>query len=243
VPHEGGNVSPPHRSSSSFRRMFWTFASLIKNQRDILVNQERERKNNKKMRDNQKRTHSAMGLQPPLSPISLEPDVTVIPSVEQMIESFQGMDFGQYDHLAERIFLEQYDQPRASSSSHLFLPRPPPFFAPQFRPGPQLFAPGPQPFPAQPFPHQAPLIPGSMGSQMGPSTFAGAQFVGPHLSIPFSGPLPFSSSAMGPFPPFIAGPPFGTSVSPTIVPETSVMTTSSPVTDSVEATVASVDGA
>ena len=48
---------------------------------------------------------------------------------------------------------------------------------------------------------------------------------------------------MGPFPPFIAGPPFGTSVSPTIVPETSVMTTSSPVTDSVEATVASVDGA
>jgi hypothetical protein len=63
VPHEGRDVSPPHRLSSFFKRMFQTFAGLIKNQRHILVNQKRERKNNKKMRDNQKRTHSAMGLQ------------------------------------------------------------------------------------------------------------------------------------------------------------------------------------
>ena len=48
VPHEGRDASPPHRSSSSFRRMFRTFAGMIKNQRDILVNQERERRNNKK---------------------------------------------------------------------------------------------------------------------------------------------------------------------------------------------------
>ena len=83
VPHEGRDASPPHRSSSSFRRMFRTFAGMIKNQRDILVNQERERRNNKKMRDNQKRMHkSALGLQPPLSPISPEPEAVVIPSVE-----------------------------------------------------------------------------------------------------------------------------------------------------------------
>ena len=94
MPHEGRDVSPPHRSSSSFKRMFRTFAGMIKNQRDILVNQERERKNNKKLRDNQKRMHTALQLQPPLSPISPEPKATVIPSVEQMIESFQGMDFG-----------------------------------------------------------------------------------------------------------------------------------------------------
>ena len=50
---------------------------------------------------------SALGLQPPLSPISPEPEAAVIPSVEQMIESFQGMDFGQYDYLGERIFSEQ----------------------------------------------------------------------------------------------------------------------------------------
>ena len=31
VPHEGRDASPPHRSSSSFRRMFWTFAGMIKN--------------------------------------------------------------------------------------------------------------------------------------------------------------------------------------------------------------------
>ena len=40
VPHEGRDASPPRRSSSSFRRMFRTFAGMIKNQRDILVNQE-----------------------------------------------------------------------------------------------------------------------------------------------------------------------------------------------------------
>jgi len=55
---------------------------MIKNQRDILVNQERERRNNKKLRDNQKRMHTAMGLQPPLSPISLEPEAAVIPLVD-----------------------------------------------------------------------------------------------------------------------------------------------------------------
>jgi len=43
VPHEGRDASPPHRSSSSFRQMFRTFAGMIKNQRDILVNQEREK--------------------------------------------------------------------------------------------------------------------------------------------------------------------------------------------------------
>ena len=94
MPHMGRDASPSHRSSSSFRRMFRTFAGMIKNQRDILVNQERERKNNKKLRDNQKRMHTAMQLQPPLTPIPPEPEVAVIPLVEQMIENFQGMDFG-----------------------------------------------------------------------------------------------------------------------------------------------------
>ena len=89
MPHEGRDAFPPRSSSSSsFRRMFRTFAGMIKNQRDILVNQERERKNNKKLRDNQKRMHTTMQLQPLLSPISSEPEAAVIPSVEQMIESF-----------------------------------------------------------------------------------------------------------------------------------------------------------
>ena len=38
VPHGGRDASPPCRSSSSFRRMFRTFAGMIKNQRDILAN-------------------------------------------------------------------------------------------------------------------------------------------------------------------------------------------------------------
>ena len=84
---------------------------MIKNQRDILVNQERERKNNKKLRDNQKRMYTAMQLQPPLSPISPELEAAEIPSLDQMIESFQGMDFGQYDHLGEQMFFGQESQP------------------------------------------------------------------------------------------------------------------------------------
>ena len=149
MPHEGRDAYPPHRSSSSFRCMFWTFASMIKNQRDILVNQERERKNNKKLRDNQKRMHTAMQLQPPLSPISPELEAAVIPSVQQMIESFQGMDFGQYDHLGEHMFFSQESQPGGSSSAHQFPHGPPPPFAPQFRPGPKFFTSGPQMFAGQ----------------------------------------------------------------------------------------------
>ena len=81
VPHEGRDVSP-RRSSSSFRRMFKIIVGMIKNQRDILVNQERERKNNKKLRDNQKRMYTAMQLQPPLSPISPELEAAEIPSLD-----------------------------------------------------------------------------------------------------------------------------------------------------------------
>src|SRR6185312_3018056 len=73
--------------------------------------------------------HTTMQLQPSLSPISLEPEAAVIPSVEQMIESFQGMDFGQYDHLGERMFLEQESQPGGSSTAHQF-PHGPPHFTP-----------------------------------------------------------------------------------------------------------------
>ena len=113
---------------------------------------------------------SALGLQPPLSPISPEPEAVVIPSVEQMIESFQGMDFGQYDHLGEQMFFDQENQPGGSSSAQQF-GHGPPHFAPQFRPSPQLFATGPKIFAGQ---------------------FVGSQFIGP-----YSEPLPFSSTFMG----------------------------------------------
>jgi len=138
VPHEGRDVSPPRRSSSSFRRMFRTFVGMIKNQRDILVNQERERKNNKKLRDNQKRMYTAMQLKPPLSPISPELEAAENPSLDQMIESFQGIDFGQYDHLGEQMFFGQESQPGGLSSAQQFTP--------QFHPGSQLFSTGPQMF-------------------------------------------------------------------------------------------------
>ena len=74
--------------------------------------------------------HTALQLQPPLSPISPEPEAAVIPSVEQMIESFQGIDFGQYDYLGERLFFEQESQPDGSSSADQFPHGPPPHFAP-----------------------------------------------------------------------------------------------------------------
>ena len=54
------------------------------------------------------------------------------------------MDFGQYDHLGERMFFDQESQPGGSSSAQQFGHGPPPHFAPQFCPGPQLFASGPQ---------------------------------------------------------------------------------------------------
>jgi hypothetical protein len=77
-----------------------------------------------------------------------------------MIENFQGMEFGQFDHLAESIFFEQQSQPGASSSAHQFPHGPPPHFAPQYRPGPQVFASGPQMFAAQQFPQSGPLTAG-----------------------------------------------------------------------------------
>ena len=110
----------------------------------------------------------------------------MIPSVEQMIESFWGMDFGKYDYLGERMFFEQESQPGGSSSAQQF-GHGPPHFAPQFRPGPQLFTSGPQMFAGQ---------------------FVGSQFAGPH-----SGPPPFTSSFVGQIPPFSAGAQFGTHVS------------------------------
>ena len=86
-----------------------------------------------------------MQLQPPLLPISPEPEAAVIPSGEQMIESFQGMDFAQYDHLGEQIFFDLESQPGGSSSAHKF-PHGSPRFVPQYRSGPKLFASGPQIF-------------------------------------------------------------------------------------------------
>ena len=46
----------------------------------------------------------------------------------------------------------------------------------------------------------------------------GSQFAGP-----YSEPRPFTSSFMGPFPPFSAGPQFGTHVNSSIVPGSSAM--------------------
>jgi hypothetical protein len=86
------------------------------------------------------------------------------------------MDFGQYDYLGERIFSEQQSQPGGSSSAQQFGHRLPPF-APQYRPGLQLFASGPQMFAGQ---------------------FVGSQFAGP-----FSGPLPFTYTFMGQIPPLV----------------------------------------
>ena len=105
------------------------------------------------------------------------------------------MDFGQYDYLGERMFFEQESQPGGSSSAHQFPHKPPPHFVPQFRPGPQLFATGPQMFAGQ---------------------FVGSQFAGP-----YSGPPPFTSSFMGPIPPFSAAAQFGTHVSSSTVPGSS----------------------
>ena len=52
--------------------------------------------------------------------------------------------------------------------------------------------------------------------------FAG-QFVGSQFAGPYSGPPPFTSSFMGPFPLFSAGPRFGTHVSSSTVPGSSAM--------------------
>jgi hypothetical protein len=103
----------------------------------------------------------------------------VIPLVEQMIEIFLGMDFGQYDYLGERMFFEQESQPGGSSSAHQFPHGPPPHFVPQYRPGLQLFTSRPQMFAGQ---------------------FVGSQFAGP-----YSGPPLFTSSFVGQIPPFSVG--------------------------------------
>jgi len=89
------------------------------------------------------------------------------------------MDFGQYDHMGEQMFFGQESQPGRSSSAQQF-GHGSPLFAPQFRPGSQLFTTDPQMFAGQ---------------------FVGSQFAGP-----YSGPPPFTSSFMGPIPPFSAGP-------------------------------------
>jgi len=78
------------------------FAGLCQNQRDVMVAQQQQRRDSKKIRDNQKRTHATLKLEPPLSPISPEPVEPEIPSVEEMITSFQGLAL--YDQMAEQYF-------------------------------------------------------------------------------------------------------------------------------------------
>ena len=85
------------------------------------------------------------------------------------------------------MFFGQESQPGGSSSAPQFPQGPPPHFAPQFRPGPQLFTTGPQMFAGQ---------------------FVRSQFAGP-----YSRPQPFTSSFVGRIPPFSAATQFGTHVS------------------------------
>ena len=71
-----------------------------------MVAQQQQRRDSKKIRDNQKRTHAALNLQPPLSPISPEPVEQDIPSVEEMVMGFQGS--ASFDQLAEEYFGGSY---------------------------------------------------------------------------------------------------------------------------------------
>ena len=84
-----------------------------------MLGQQQQRRDNKKIRDNQKRTHAALNLEPTLSPISPEPVEPEIPSVEEMAMDFQGP--ASFDQLAEQYF--------GGSYSHA-PPSPPPDFGP-----------------------------------------------------------------------------------------------------------------
>ena len=93
------------------------------------------------------------------------------------------------------MFFDQESQPGGSSSAPQFPHGPLPQFAPQYRPGSQLFATGPQMFAGQ---------------------FVGSQFAGS-----YSGPLSFTSTFMGQIPPFSAAAQFGIHVSSSTVPGSS----------------------
>ena len=90
------------------------FAGLCTNKRDIMVAQHQQRRDSKKIRDNQKRTHAALYLKPPLSPISLEPVEPEILSVEEMATSFQ--ESLSFDQVAGQSF----------GGSFSYAPPPPP---------------------------------------------------------------------------------------------------------------------
>ena len=96
------------------KKLFKMFTGLCKNQRDIMVAQQQQRRDNKKIRDNQKRTHVALNLEPPLSPISPEPVEPEIPSVEEMAMNFQ--ESLSFDQVAGQSF----------GGSFSYAPPPPP---------------------------------------------------------------------------------------------------------------------
>jgi hypothetical protein len=65
---------------------------MCKNQIDIEVSQQEERKKNKKIRDTMNALHTQADCQPPRSPISPSPPEVEIPSVDDRVNNFLNSD-------------------------------------------------------------------------------------------------------------------------------------------------------
>jgi hypothetical protein len=82
----GSSSSQPRdKPPSPIRKLLNFFTSMCKSQRDVLVEQQRSRRERKQMKDTLKLLHNHHGFEPPRSPPSPETKEPEIPSVDNMV--------------------------------------------------------------------------------------------------------------------------------------------------------------
>jgi hypothetical protein len=81
----GSSSEPMYKPPSPIRKLLNFFTSMCKSQRDVLVEQQRSRRERKLMKDTLKLLHNHHGVEPPRSPPSPETEEPEIPSVDSMV--------------------------------------------------------------------------------------------------------------------------------------------------------------
>jgi hypothetical protein len=95
----GSSSQPRDKPPSPIRKLLNFFTSMCKSQRDVLVEQQRSRKERKQMKDTLKLLHNHHGFEPPRSPPSSETEEPEIPSVDSMVAQLGSEGyFQQYAH-------------------------------------------------------------------------------------------------------------------------------------------------
>jgi hypothetical protein len=95
----GSSSQPRDKPPSPIRKLLNFFTSMCKSQRDVLVEQQRSRRERKQMKDTLKLLHNHHEFEPPRSPPSPETEEPEIPSVDSKVAQLGSEGyFQQYAH-------------------------------------------------------------------------------------------------------------------------------------------------